>query len=112
MISTTDLAPAPAAGAILSRLLRPAVGFDHPLDVVKDPDLPVSEKRAILSSWASDACAVESAPTLRRLPGSDTAVPVSEVLAALRRLDAEAHRRTSRARGSASGHHMLWTDRR
>ena len=39
-------------------LLHPSWAFDHPRDVVKDPDLTTYEKRAILSSWASDACAV------------------------------------------------------
>jgi hypothetical protein len=41
----------------LDSLLHPAWAFDHPLDVVRDPDLTLREKRAILSSWASDACA-------------------------------------------------------
>ena len=43
----------------LNSLLHPASAFDHPLDVVRDPDLTLNEKRAILASWASDACAVE-----------------------------------------------------
>ena len=42
--------------------------FAHPRDVVHDPDLTVNEKRAILASRASDACAVEAAPTLRCAP--------------------------------------------
>jgi len=71
----------------LGRLLRPAIGFNHPMDVLKDPDLETGERRAILSSWASDANAVESHPTLRLLPGSDDPVPLSEILAALSRLD-------------------------
>jgi len=71
----------------LRQVLRPAVGFDHPADVLKDPFLDSAEKRAILSSWACDANAVESEPTLRRLPGSDHAVRLMDVLAALRRLD-------------------------
>ena len=37
-------------------LLHPASAFDHPRDVVNDPDLTTEEKHAILSSWASDAC--------------------------------------------------------
>ena len=49
-------------------LLHPALAFDHPLDVVHDPDLTLNEKRAILASWASDACAVEAAPALRQTP--------------------------------------------
>jgi len=53
----------------LDQLLHPAQAFGHPSEVVDDPDLTVNEKRAILASWASDACAVEAAPDLRRNPG-------------------------------------------
>ena len=42
--------------------LHPARTFRSPLDVVTDPDMTVQEKRAILASWASDACAVEASP--------------------------------------------------
>ncbi|HET7383471.1 MAG TPA: hypothetical protein VFJ59_12925, partial [Pseudolabrys sp.] len=49
----------------LDALLHPARAFAHPMDVVRDPDLTLNEKRAILASWASDACAVEAAPELR-----------------------------------------------
>ena len=52
----------------LDDLLHPAQAFSHPADVVNDPDLTLNEKRAILASWASDACAVESVPELRRAP--------------------------------------------
>jgi hypothetical protein len=34
----------------LDQLLNPAAVFDHPRDVLKDPDLTKQEKRAILSS--------------------------------------------------------------
>ena len=34
----------------LNALLHPASAFDHPRDVVNDPDLTRHEKRAILSS--------------------------------------------------------------
>lgn len=71
----------------LGRLLRPVIGFNHPTDVLKDPFLGPADKREILSSWASDANAVASRPTLRRAPTSDTPVPLSEILAAMRRLD-------------------------
>ncbi|GGL29098.1 hypothetical protein GCM10010983_28030 [Caulobacter rhizosphaerae] len=67
---------------------RPAVGFLHPLEVVKDGDLDLRAKREILAAWASDASAVEDRPTHRWLLGTSAPVPVSEVLAALRRLDA------------------------
>jgi hypothetical protein len=71
----------------LDRLLRPVIGFNRPRDVLKDPDLDRDEKRAILSSWASDACAVPDRPTLRLAPGAETPVPLLEVLEALARLD-------------------------
>lgn len=80
----------PAAGeraASLAQLLRPAVGFIRPIDVLKDPDLSHEEKRAILATWASDACAVEERPALRQMPGTDWTVPLLEVLEALARLD-------------------------
>lgn len=67
---------------------RPAVGFLHPLEVVKDADLDAAAKREILAAWASDASAVEDRPTQRWLLGTHAPVPLSEVLAALRRLDA------------------------
>jgi hypothetical protein len=73
-------------GLDLEMLLHPANAFDRPADVVKDPDLTLSEKRAILASWASDACAVEAAPTLRRPPGS-TPVRFDDIMDALRELD-------------------------
>ncbi len=59
------------------------------MDVVADPDLTVQEKRAILASWASDACAVEAAPDLRR-PPSAPLVRFDDVMNALKRLDGEA----------------------
>jgi hypothetical protein len=74
----------------LDDLLHPAEAFEHPQQVVDDPDLTVNEKRAILASWASDACAVEAAPALRRPPGASRAVRVDEVLEALRVLDRHA----------------------
>jgi hypothetical protein len=67
--------------------LHPSWVFDHPRDVVNDPTLSVAEKRAILSSWASDACAVDSAPNLRQPPGARQAVTFDDVLDALQSLD-------------------------
>ncbi|MDX8528926.1 hypothetical protein RFM68_31095 [Mesorhizobium sp. MSK_1335] len=74
----------------LDRLLSPARHFQHPRDVLEDGSLDMWEKRAILSSWASDACAVESMPSLRRPPGAECPVPFDEIMDALRRLDAAA----------------------
>ena len=75
----------------LDSLLHPAQAFAHPRDVVADADLTVSEKRAVLASWASDACAVEAAPALRHPSGAAGAVSVDEILEALRSLDQEAN---------------------
>jgi len=71
----------------LDALLHPARAFDHPDDVVGDRGLTLNEKRAILASWASDACAVDASPALRRAPGSGRVVTVDEILEALRALD-------------------------
>ena len=71
----------------LDSLLHPASAFDHPLDVVKDPDLTREEKRAILSSWASDACLVESQPAVRLPLGAKHPVCFDEIVDALRGLD-------------------------
>jgi hypothetical protein len=78
-------------------LLHPAQAFSHPSDVVNDPDLTLNEKRAILASWASDACAMESVPGLRRLPTKEgRTVAFDDVLDALRALDAAAMEASSR----------------
>jgi len=71
----------------LHALLHPAHAFAQPRDVAADPDLTLDEKRAILASWASDACAVEAAPALRCPRGSEQPVSVDAVLEALRELD-------------------------
>ena len=71
----------------LDRVLDPAAVFQHPREVLADADLTRAEKRAILSSWASDACAVESAPALRRAPGSASPVSFDDIVDALRSLD-------------------------
>jgi hypothetical protein len=71
----------------LDRLIHPARFFGCPEDVLRDGTLDVQEKRAILSSWASDACAVESVPALRNPPGLAAPVSFDDVMDALRRLD-------------------------
>jgi hypothetical protein len=70
----------------LNDLLHPAQAFSHPSEVVADPDLTLHEKRAILASWASDACAIESA-ALRCPPSGDGPISFDEVIDALRALD-------------------------
>lgn len=71
----------------LDRLLFPARYFSNPDDVVTDDQLDIQEKRAILASWASDVCAVESVPALRKPPGVATPITFDAVMDALRRLD-------------------------
>lgn len=78
-----------AEGIIVSHLLHPTGHFDHPRDVLAAAHLSEQEKRAILASWASDQCAVESIPALRHYPGSGGAVTLADVLAALKSLDAD-----------------------
>src|SRR6267154_307794 len=73
----------------LDALLHPARAFAHPLDVVRDRDLTLKEKRAILASWASDACAVEAAPALRQTP-EGRPIQFDEIIDALRVLDRQA----------------------
>lgn len=73
----------------IDALLHPARAFVHPMNVVRDPDLTLNEKRAILASWASDACAVEAAPALRQVPGGTT-IQFDDIMDALRLLDQEA----------------------
>jgi hypothetical protein len=77
-------------GFDLQALLHPAGAFSRPTDVVRDPDLTLNEKRAILASWASDACAVESAPALRIAPAGSKPVTFDDVMDALRALDEQA----------------------
>ena len=66
---------------------RLAATFSRTSDVLQSPLLSSIEKRCILAAWASDAFAVENSPWLRQLPGSDQAIPVGQILRALRELD-------------------------
>jgi hypothetical protein len=83
------LAPLRSNDPELDSLLHPALAFDHPRDVVRDPDLTLGEKRAILSSWASDACAVESQSAMRLPPGAKRPVEFDDIVDALRSLEKE-----------------------
>jgi hypothetical protein len=68
-------------------LLHPGAVFAHPRDVVSHPGLTLAEKRAILASWASDASAIASCPTLRAPNGLKQPVHIDEILEALCALD-------------------------
>ncbi len=93
----------------LDALLRPGSAFKSPHDVLTDPDLTIGEKRAILASWASDACAVASSPELRA-PNEGKPVAFDDIMDALKTLDEEA-----RAKGVSSGRErppLSWKRRR
>ncbi|MGX8008643.1 hypothetical protein ACVDG8_006245 [Mesorhizobium sp. ORM8.1] len=91
----TPITSAPAADTsdlsdlALGRLLQPASHFNHPDEVLSDDMLDLQEKRAILSSWASDACAVYSVPALRQPPGASQPVSFDEIMDALFKLDGD-----------------------
>ena len=72
----------------LDALLHPANAFAHPMDVVRDEELTLNEKRAILASWASHACAIEAAPDLR-VNSSCSVVRWDDIMDALCTLDKE-----------------------
>jgi hypothetical protein len=72
----------------LDLLLHPARAYVHPRDVLAEADLTTNEKRAILASWASDACAIEAAPALRSSPAGKP-VTFDDIMDALRELDAQ-----------------------
>ena len=63
----------------LNALLHPGTAFEHPREVVAHPDLSLSEKRAILASWASDPSAIASCPLLRAPDGLKAPVNIDEI---------------------------------
>lgn len=73
----------------LDDILRPTKVFNRPNEVVWDPNLSINEKRALLASWASDACAVASVPELRQ-SSAGAIVTFDEIMDALRELDEQA----------------------
>jgi len=85
---------AKTSSAEIDALLHPARAFSHPMDVVRDDDLTLYEKRAILSSWASDACAVPDLPALRQ-PSGAALVKFDDIMDALRSLDAKQQERAA-----------------
>jgi hypothetical protein len=87
LATTEHLLHSQGLSAALARGVRPAVGFTIPDDVLKDPHLTYTQKRAVLASWASDASAVQDEPTLRWLLGTPEPVPYAEVRDAILRLE-------------------------
>lgn len=63
----------------LNAVHHPGTAFEHPRDVVSHPALNLSEKRAILASWASDASAIASCPSLRAPEGLKAPVTIDEM---------------------------------
>jgi hypothetical protein len=63
--------------------------FRHPFEVAHHPQLEPEVKRAILASWASDACAVPGEPALRKPPRFHRPIRLDKVMSALRNLDEE-----------------------
>ncbi|MCC8940624.1 hypothetical protein H8A99_30320 [Bradyrhizobium sp. Arg68] len=61
--------------------------YARPDDVLADCSLTKEEKRELLASWASDACAVTSKPSFRTPLGLKLPIEVDEILRALSRLD-------------------------
>lgn len=88
----------------LDRLLQPGKYYKYPKHVVADAALSLAEKRAILSAWLSNACAVESIPSLRIAPWSHAAVSFDEIMSALQLLDRmQESAATEHKRGKQSG---------
>jgi hypothetical protein len=58
-------------------------------------DLTLNEKRAVLAAWASDTCAVDAIPALRRSPRGRSPVPIDDIFDAIRDLDRMAAARQS-----------------
>ena len=78
----------PASFEAWQALVAPGDVFRRPSEVLAHPLLSEAEKRTILAAWASDACALENAPSLRCLTGCKAEpVSVDAVLAALAELD-------------------------
>lgn len=82
----------------LNPVLHPGSVYDHPRDVLADEKLTLAEKRSILASWASDAAAVRSCPSLRAMSDQWRPVSIGSILQALSELD-----RAPRPAGSPLG---------
>jgi hypothetical protein len=89
----------------MAELLHPAEAFGHPMDVVEDCDLTLYEKRAILSSWAADVCAVKDAAEPNQTV--DGAVGFDDIVDALRVLESDSQRKPdgSKGEGQRFGNH-------
>jgi hypothetical protein len=79
----------------MAAVLHPADAFGHPMNVVDDCDLTSYEKRAILSSWAANACGVPE-PTQ---PGQAAGASSDDILDALRLLESESELEAGQSKG-------------
>jgi len=77
----------PSGDEALDRLLQPWRFYRGPDEVLIDSALSPPEKRAVLCSWASDACAVESVPALRRSAEGSPSVSFDDIMEVLAELD-------------------------
>ena len=80
-------APSAPTACDLNVAVQSVASFTIPQDVLADRVLTDSDKRALLASWASDACAVENLPNWRKLPETGALVPLDDILDALQALD-------------------------
>ncbi len=92
----------------ITALLHPGTVFDHPRAVVAHPSLSISEKRAILASWASDASAIASCPALRAPASLKAPVTIDEILEALCELDGSPAIRPAASQTVCVRGHGLW----
>lgn len=74
------------------------IGYNSARDILDDPALPPSRKKALLAFWASDINAVAGAPGLRCVRG--VTVTVDSLFEAMAKLDTEIDR-AAMVRGSA-----------
>ncbi len=70
--------------------------------MLRHDGLTFEDKRAVLASWASDACAVEAAPALRRIPATGQVVQIDDIFDALKALDQHAAKRSQEKCGLAN----------
>ena len=100
MRHTFDMTSFTRSGIGFERLAGIMQDYVHPREVLQDSRLAPAEKRAILCFWASDACAVESQPGFRWLPGTPGPILFDHVIETLQSLD----RRSEKRRVSTARH--------
>lgn len=86
---TSYIAVNPAAGTAADDDVSDSdlIGYNRAKDILNDPSLSPSRKKALLAYWASDIHAVAGAPGLRSARG--VTVSIDSLFAAMSELDAE-----------------------